>query len=80
MDAKMKGKIMIGMVVASLLFALMAVMGGSWMSIDDDGDAIDVDFTLGGMEMSEDGISMKPMMMTRGALLVLELLVAYSFG
>ena len=56
MDAKMKGKIMIGMVAASLLFALMAVMGSSWMSIDDDDD--DIDFTLGGMEMSEGGISM----------------------
>ena len=57
MDSSMKGKIMIGMVVASLLFALMAVMGGSWLSVDDTGDA-DVDYTLGGMEMSEGGISM----------------------
>lgn len=53
----MKGKIMIGMVVDSLLFALLAVMGGSWLSVDDTGD-VDVDYTLGGMEMSEGGMSM----------------------
>ncbi len=57
MDNSMKGKIMTGMIVGAFLFALLAVMGGSWLSVDDTGDA-DVDYTLGGMEMSEGGITM----------------------
>ena len=58
MDSSMKGKIMTGMIVGAFLFALLAVMGGSWLSVDDTGDA-DVDYTLGGMEMSGDGLTME---------------------
>jgi len=56
MDNSMKGKIMIGMIVASMLFALMAVMGGSWLSVE---DTEDVDYTLSGVEMSGGGVSME---------------------
>ena len=57
MDNDMKGKIMVGLTIASLLFALMAVFGGSWLSIDDDDG--DVDYTLGGMKASGEGMSVE---------------------
>ena len=57
MDKDMKGKIMVGLTIASLLFALMAVFGSSWLSIDD--DDVDVDYTLGGMKASGDGMTIE---------------------
>ena len=57
MDKDMKGKIMVGLTIASLLFALMAVFGSSWLSIDD--DDVDVDYTLGGVKASEDGVTVE---------------------
>lgn len=57
MDKDMKGKIMVGLTIASLLFALMAVFGSSWLSIDD--DDVDVDYTLGGAKASEDGVTVE---------------------
>ena len=57
MDNDMKGKIMVGLTIASLLFALMAVFGSSWLSIDDnDGD---FDYTLGGAKASDDGTTIE---------------------
>ena len=53
----MKGKIMVGLTIASLLFALMAVFGSSWLSIDD--NDVDVDYTLGGVKASEDGVTVE---------------------
>ena len=37
MDSKMKGMVMAGMVVGALLFALIAVLGSSWITMDEDG-------------------------------------------
>ena len=47
---------MVGLTIASLLFALMAVFGGSWLSIDEDDD---VDYTLGGMKASGEGMTVE---------------------
>ena len=58
MDSKTKGMVMAGMMAGALLLAILSVFGGSWLSVDDTGDA-DVSYTLGGMEMSEDGVSME---------------------
>ena len=37
MDSSMKGKIMTGMIVGAFLLALLAVIGSSWMTLDEDG-------------------------------------------
>ncbi|MGB1955400.1 MAG: hypothetical protein ACPHUK_07355, partial [Candidatus Poseidoniaceae archaeon] len=37
MDSKMKGMVMAGMVVLSLVLGLLAVLGSSWMTLDEDG-------------------------------------------
>ena len=37
MDNSMKGKIMTGMIVGAFLLALLAVIGSSWMTAEEDG-------------------------------------------
>ena len=37
MDYSMKGKIMTGMIVGAFLLALLAVIGSSWMTAEEDG-------------------------------------------
>lgn len=37
MDSKTKGMVMAGMVVLSLVLGLLAVLGSSWMTLDEDG-------------------------------------------
>ena len=58
MDKDMKGNIIVGLTIASLLFALMAVFGSSWLSIDSDDD-VDVDYTLGGVKAGDEGLTLE---------------------
>jgi hypothetical protein len=45
----MKGKIMTGLIVGALLFALLAVIGSSWMSGDEDG--VEANYSLSEAEI-----------------------------
>ena len=49
MDSSMKGKIMTGLIVGALLFAILAVIGSSWMSGDEDG--VEANYSLSEAEI-----------------------------
>ena len=50
MDSSMKGKIMTGMIVGAFLLALLAVIGSSWMTLDEDG--VELNYGLSELEGS----------------------------
>ena len=49
MDSNMKGKIMTGMIVGAFLFALLAVIGSSWMTAEEEG--VEGKFSLSKLEL-----------------------------
>ena len=55
MDSKMKGMIMAGMAVGALLFALIAVLGSSWITMDEDG--VEGNYSLSDAEVEGFGIT-----------------------
>ena len=55
MDSKMKGMIMAGMAVGALLFALIAVLGSSWITMDEDG--VEGNYSLSDAEVTWEGLS-----------------------
>jgi len=52
MDSSMKGKIMTGMIVGAFLFALLAVIGSSWMTASEDGIEANYGLNEGEIEMT----------------------------
>jgi len=59
MDAKMKGNIIAGMMAGSLLLAILAVFGGSWLTPDDPVDDVDYSTSLSSQEASGDGMTIE---------------------
>ena len=57
MDSGMKGKIMTGMIVGAFLFALLAVIGSSWMTADEDG--VEASYSLSTAEVEAMGMSIE---------------------
>ncbi|MDB4656850.1 hypothetical protein OAE50_01145 [Candidatus Poseidoniaceae archaeon] len=57
MDNSMKGKIMTGMIVGAFLFALLAVIGSSWMTGEDEG--IEAKYGLSDSTLEGEGISIE---------------------
>lgn len=56
MDSKMKGMVMAGMVVLSLVLGLLAVLGSSWMTLDEDGG--EANYGLNEAESKFSGVSL----------------------
>jgi len=57
MDSSVKGKIMTGMIVGAFLFALLAVIGSSWMTADEDG--VEASYSLSTAKAETMGISIE---------------------
>ena len=53
----MKGKIMTGMIVGALLLALLAVIGSSWMTADEEG--VEANYSLSAAEVEAMGMSIE---------------------
>ena len=57
MDSKTKGMVMAGMVVLSLVLGLLAVLGSSWMTAEEDG--MEANYGLNGAEIEMLGMSIE---------------------
>ena len=57
MDSSVKGKIMTGMIVGAFLFALLAVIGSSWMTADEDG--VEASYSLSTAKVEAMGMSIE---------------------